>query len=358
MNLKKIILSTIAVVSLASASDVKVSDYKLMEKEYEKVLGNGSYLMDYYKGQNKNFIRIADANRRAITNMVHYTSDNSFAMFMEGAGMFFDGGKNPVELSINPEFKKTIDELVSFKVGSGAENIYIVTDPECPYCKKYEASLKPLKELESSYTINYIFLPLESLGHNKARSMSQYFMLADDPKVSHERMNKVMVRNDLTEYKDFMYKINSLKKKEKLESEDKSLLEKWESAGERIRKGENITKQTNKLIKSEIKTNSEVKVTRITKETKKKNIEIIRPTVPKGTSGSEVIMLNKPINFIVKSKSASYHDNPSPHKRKDLIGKDKTVIGVGFNKYGWVLLDNKKWVKGYILEPRLYPIQE
>jgi hypothetical protein len=126
----------------------------------------------------------------------------------------------------------------------------------------------------------------------------------------------------------------------------------------KVKKEENITKQTNKLIKSEIKTNSEVKVTRITKETKKKNIEIIRPTVPKGTSGSEVIMLNKPINFIVKSKSASYHDNPSPHKRKDLIGKDKTVIGVGFNKYGWVLLDNKKWVKGYILEPRLYPIQE
>ncbi len=73
---------------------------------------------------------------------------------------------------LSPEQLKKLDSLVAFVEGKGGPVVYLVTDPDCPHCRRAERILLPLVE-EGKITVKVILMPLERLHpHAKKRAIS------------------------------------------------------------------------------------------------------------------------------------------------------------------------------------------
>jgi thiol:disulfide interchange protein DsbC len=59
----------------------------------------------------------------------------------------------------------------AFTYGKGTEEYFLFTDPECPYCKKFESYLP---QIEDKVKIRVFYFPLES--HENAKDLSLYIM--------------------------------------------------------------------------------------------------------------------------------------------------------------------------------------
>ncbi len=73
-------------------------------------------------------------------------------------------------MRLNPEQMKKLDTLVAFSMGHGPV-VYLVTDPDCPHCKRAEKSILPLAE-KGKITVKVILMPLERLHpHAKKKAI-------------------------------------------------------------------------------------------------------------------------------------------------------------------------------------------
>ena len=59
----------------------------------------------------------------------------------------------------------------AFVYGTGTEEYFLFTDPECPYCKKFESYLP---QIENKVKIRVFYFPLES--HENAKDLSLYVL--------------------------------------------------------------------------------------------------------------------------------------------------------------------------------------
>lgn len=97
-----------------------------------------------------------------------------------------------------PVDEALIKEGIAFKIGSGPTNIYMVTDPECPYCQTLEQNLAD--DVYKKYTINLIPLPLSF--HKDAKPMFNWILAGSDQKEQGDRLHAVMAKNDQS-YKSY-----------------------------------------------------------------------------------------------------------------------------------------------------------
>lgn len=70
-----------------------------------------------------------------------------------------------------PEDLKQLESLTSFTLGRGKKTIYLVTDPQCPYCKQAENLLKRMIEKED-LTVRFVLFPLESYKGSREQCIS------------------------------------------------------------------------------------------------------------------------------------------------------------------------------------------
>ena len=101
-----------------------------------------------------------------------------------------------------PKDAKSIKEGVAFSYGTGSKEIYIITDPECPYCTRFE---KAVNGKLSEYTVHVIFLPLSF--HKKAPAMVDWIMQGEDDLAKKERFEQIMLKGS-TAYSSFIKDIN------------------------------------------------------------------------------------------------------------------------------------------------------
>lgn len=73
-----------------------------------------------------------------------------------------------------PLNSKLIKQGVAFTMGNGKEDIYLVIDPECPWCQKLEKDMS--KEAYNKYKINIIPLPLRM--HRNSRNVMYWILSA------------------------------------------------------------------------------------------------------------------------------------------------------------------------------------
>jgi len=91
--------------------------------------------------------------------------DPDVKYFFAGQLLDVEGGRNltqdaMAELNrLNAEEMKKLDSLTAFSIGKSGKTLYYVTDPQCPYCKKGEESLKKLAD-EGKITVKFLFFPL------------------------------------------------------------------------------------------------------------------------------------------------------------------------------------------------------
>jgi len=98
--------------------------------------------------------------------------------------------KNNGEILI-PNFPKNAEIIkkgVMFTFGEGKKDIYIVTDPECPFCRMMEKEKKDI--LKKNYKVHVILFPLPF--HKHAKEMSYYILAAKTDKERAKRMSEVL----------------------------------------------------------------------------------------------------------------------------------------------------------------------
>jgi len=101
-------------------------------------------------------------------------------------GSAYDKNGKPI---LFPKDAQTIKEGVAFSYGTGSKEIYVITDPECPYCTRFEKSVHGKL---SDYTVHVIFFPLSF--HKKAPAMVDWIMQGKDNTAKQERFEQVMLK--------------------------------------------------------------------------------------------------------------------------------------------------------------------
>lgn len=108
-------------------------------------------------------------------------------VYVDAAGKYFlagnlveaDTGKNltmeaiQVINRIPPEEIRQLASLTGLTLGRGAKAVYLVTDPQCPYCDQAEAILKKMAE-NNEITLHFLFYPLAS--HKGAKEQCVAFL--------------------------------------------------------------------------------------------------------------------------------------------------------------------------------------
>jgi len=91
-----------------------------------------------------------------------------------------------------------VKDGVTFSYGKGAKEIYVFTDPECPYCGRFA---KAAEGKLDDYTVHVILFPLSF--HKKAPAMVEWIMQGKDDAERKERYDKVMLKGS-TEYQSLI----------------------------------------------------------------------------------------------------------------------------------------------------------
>ena len=169
--MKKLLLAGLAAISLM-ASDKLLPQDKVMHiikstpiyKQLAPRLNKGVKV----KGTQKNGFYIITIYDKRGEGSFFVTKDLKYTIL----GNIID---NKTARPIRPDYpsekfhgdKHIVKNGVLFTVGNGPEDIYIVTDPECPFCRRFEKYAKQYK-LGEKYTMHIIFLPLPFHKHSKA----------------------------------------------------------------------------------------------------------------------------------------------------------------------------------------------
>jgi len=88
--------------------------------------------------------------------------------------------------------KKLLKESIAFTFGTGKKGeLYLFTDPQCPFCKRVEKRLG--NKLEKNYKTHVILFPLSF--HNRALPLVQWILRAKTDKERYERMKNAIEDN-------------------------------------------------------------------------------------------------------------------------------------------------------------------
>ena len=99
---------------------------------------------------------------------------------------------------IFPKDAKVVKEGVAFSYGKGSKDIYIVTDPECPYCSRFE---KAIAGKLDDYRVHVMLFPLSF--HKKSPAMVEWIMQGKDDAKKKEKFEEIMLKAS-TQYKELI----------------------------------------------------------------------------------------------------------------------------------------------------------
>jgi len=131
----------------------------------------------------KNGFYIIELDTPRGRGLLYVTKDKKYTII----GRILD--KNGKTLIPNfPKNSKIIKEGVLFTFGKGKKEIYIVTDPQCPFCRLMEREKKNI--LSKNYKVHVILMPLPF--HRYAKAMSYYILAAKNDKERAKRMQEIL----------------------------------------------------------------------------------------------------------------------------------------------------------------------
>jgi len=189
-NILIISLWVTVMATVVNASEVKMDAVKLKEiKASTKVLQDPALqLKDGIDKDSVYFLKLEARSQRGSRII------NAFLDKKTGAVYFGNGYDKEGNLMAFPKEAKIIKEGVSFSYGTGSKEIYLVTDPECPYCIKFEKAAEGKLE---DYTVHVIFYPLPF--HKKAPAMIEWIMQGKSDAEKKERLSQIALKKS-TEY--------------------------------------------------------------------------------------------------------------------------------------------------------------
>lgn len=118
----------------------------------------------------------------------------AFIVKVDGKDYTFLGGgfdQNGEKLNISLD-AKVINEGALWSHGTGPEVIYLVTNPSCPWCQKFEKAATESADFYKKYTVKTFFMPF----HANAEEKAAYVLAGKTDAEKAERYKKMMVDND------------------------------------------------------------------------------------------------------------------------------------------------------------------
>jgi len=187
--MKKIALS-MAVAALTIGIAMAVDKDTLTKDQLQKLVQGNKLLqlnkkLTPSKGKDLDsvyYIQFTAPNGRKIDG---FLDKKTGALYM-GGGYDKDGKRITF-----PYDRKVVDEAVAFTIGDGSKDLYIVTDPECPYCRKFE---REAKDKLKDYKVHVILFPLRM--HKNAKPMSAYIMAGKDNAEKAQRFKETLAGSD------------------------------------------------------------------------------------------------------------------------------------------------------------------
>jgi len=116
---------------------------------------------------------------------LYITHDKKYTIL----GQVYDNLKHKIIIPHYPVDKNIVKKGVVFSFGEGKKDLYIVTDPECPFCREFEKKAKTVN-LTKDYKIHLIFLPLSF--HKESKDMIYYILAGKSKKEQIERFHKTL----------------------------------------------------------------------------------------------------------------------------------------------------------------------
>jgi thiol:disulfide interchange protein DsbC len=101
-------------------------------------------------------------------------------------GSAYDKDGHAIEFPKDP---KIVKNGVAFTYGTGKKEIYLITDPECPYCSRFE---KTANGKLDDYTVHVILFPLSF--HKKSPAMIEWIMMGKNDAEKRARFEEVMLK--------------------------------------------------------------------------------------------------------------------------------------------------------------------
>lgn len=183
-------LLTVFMVTVVNASDIKLDTAKLHEiAASTKVLQNPTLqLKDGIDKDSVYFLKLEAKSQRGSQIITAFLDKKTGAIY------FGNGYDREGNIMAFPKDINIIKEGVAFSYGKGKKDLYLVTDPECPYCIKFEKASEGKLE---DYTVHVIFYPLPF--HKKAPAMIEWIMQGKSDVEKRERLVQVALKKS-TEY--------------------------------------------------------------------------------------------------------------------------------------------------------------
>jgi thiol:disulfide interchange protein DsbC len=131
-------------------------------------------------------IRIDPTKMKGLCQIQIKIGAQSHLLYGDAQGEFVLAGGNLYELKtginltqealqiltrLNPEELQQLESMTAFTLGQGKKVVYLVTDPQCPYCQQAESLLKKLVDKED-LMVRFLLFPLDSHKGAKEQCIS------------------------------------------------------------------------------------------------------------------------------------------------------------------------------------------
>jgi len=195
--MKRILLALIATAAMMStlmATETVVDQSKLSEfKKLNKVLQDPALTIKGAIEKPESYILKLEAkSQRGSQNITAFLNKKTSELYI---GSAYDKEGNAI---LFPKDAKIVKDGVAFSYGTGSKEIYLITDPECPYCTKFE---KAAHGKLADYTVHVILFPLSF--HKKTPAMIEWIMLGKNDVEKKERFEEVMLKGS-TKYTELI----------------------------------------------------------------------------------------------------------------------------------------------------------
>ncbi len=195
--MKRILLTLTAATMLMGtlfATEAVVDTAKLPElKKLNKVLQDPVLTIKGAIEKPESYVLKLEAkSQRGSQNITAFLDKKTSELYM---GTAYDKEGKAI---LFPKDAKVVKEGVAFSYGKGSKDIYIVTDPECPYCSKFE---KAIAGKLDDYRVHVILFPLSF--HKKSPAMVDWIMQGKDDAGKKERFEEIMIKAS-TKYKELI----------------------------------------------------------------------------------------------------------------------------------------------------------
>ena len=189
-NTKKLIIAS-SLITSSLLAQTELSDSQIKQMENLNIFKKSG--ISITKGLDANSVYILNIKAQNAVDTVYLTKDKKYLI----SGDVLDANNGmPLTMPVDVSILKGKE---AFTFGTGSDEYILFTDPECPYCRKFESYFP---QIEDKVKIRVFYYPLDF--HKNAYDLSLFIMAQENAKDRLNAMLNVTAKDE--EFKNHKFK--------------------------------------------------------------------------------------------------------------------------------------------------------